>query len=78
MVTIVNVIEKRALILSVKIQVDKKEKQILVKKANKSKICTRSLNNKKTINLLGKLQFFVVPIMGRYIDAETLYQFLDV
>ena len=61
----VGIIEKRAFILSVKIQVDKKEKQILDNKANKRKIYNKSLNNNKnTVNLLGKLEFFLVPIMG--------------
>ena len=60
-VAMVGIIE----ILSVKIQVDKKEKQILDNKANKRKIYNKSLNNNKnTVNLLGKLEFFLVPIMG--------------
>ena len=64
-VVMVGIIEKRAFILSVKIQVDKKEKQILDNKANKRKIYNKSLNNNKnTVNLLGKLEFFLVPIMG--------------
>ena len=64
-VAMVGIIEKRAFILSVKIQVDKKEKQILDNKANKRKIYNKSLNNNKnTVNLLGKLEFFLVPIMG--------------
>ena len=72
-IAIVQIIEKRALILSVKIQVDKK-KQILDNKTNKRKIYSKSLNNNKnTVNLLGKLQFFFVPIMGQHIDIERLH-----
>ena len=75
----VEIIEKRTLILSVKIQVDNKEKQILDNKTNKHKIYTKYLNNNKsTINLLGKLEFFLVPITGRYINVEMLYQVADV
>ena len=75
----VEIIGGRALILSVKIQVNKKEKQILDNKTNERKIYTKSLkNNKNTINLLGKLEFFLVPITGRHIDVETLYKVVDV
>ena len=75
----VKMIKKGVLILSVKIQVNKKEKQILDNKPNERKIYTKSLkNNKNTINLLGKLEFFLVPITGRHIDVETLYQVADV
>ena len=38
-------IEKRALILSVKIQVDKKGKQVLNNKTNKGKMYNKSLND---------------------------------
>ena len=75
----VEIIEKRALILSVKIQINKKEKQILDNKTNEHKIYTKSLkNNKNTINLLGKLEFFLAPITGGHVDVETLYQVVDV
>ena len=75
----VKMIKKGVLILSVKIQVNKKEKQILDNKTNERKIYTKFLkNNKNTINLLGKLEFFLAPITGRHIDVETLYQVVDV
>ena len=60
-------------------QVNKKRKQILDNKTNERKIYTKSLkNNKNTINLLGKLEFFLVLITGRHMDIETLYQVIDV
>ena len=73
-VAMIEIIEKRTLILSVKIQVYKKKKQILDNKTNKRKIYIYiSLNNNKsTINLHGKLEFFLVPTTGRHIDVETL------
>ena len=75
----VEIIEKRALNLSVTIQVDKKEKPMLANKTNKRKTCTKSLNNNKNaINLLSKLKFLLVPITGRHIYVETLYQVVDV
>ena len=56
-----------------------KGKQILHNKTNKRKIYNKSLNNNKnTINLLGKLESFLVPITGRHIDVETLHQVVDV
>ena len=66
----VEIIEKRAF---------KIEKQILDNKTDKRKIYTNSLNNNKnTINLLVKLEFFLVPITGRHMYVETLYQGADV
>ena len=66
----VEIIEKRAF---------KIEKQILDNKTDKRKIYTKSLtNNKNTINLLVKLEFFLVPITGRHMYVETLYQGADV
>ena len=66
----VEIIEKR---------VFKIEKQILDNKTDKRKIYTKSLNNNKnTINLLVKLEFFLVPITGRHMYVETLYQGADV
>ena len=60
-------------------QVNKKGKQILDNKTNERKVYTKSLkNNKNTINLLGKLEFFIVLITGRHMDIETLYQVVDV
>ena len=56
-----------------------KGKQTLHNKTNKRKIYNKSLNNNKnTINLLGKLESFLVPITGRHIDVETLHQVFDV
>ena len=61
----VELIEKRTLILSVTIQVGKKEKQMLDNNTNKRKIYNMSLNNNKsTISLLGKLEFIFVAITG--------------
>ena len=75
----VELIEKRALILSVTIEVDKKETQMLDNNTNKRKICNKTLNNdKNTISLLGKLKFFLVRNTGRHIEVETLHQVLDV
>ena len=60
-VAMVKIIEKRALILEYK--------------TNNRKTYTKSLNNNKnTINLPGKLEFFLVPIKGWHIDVEMLYQ----
>ena len=73
----VELIEKRALILSVTIQVDKKEKQMLDNdnNTNKRKIYNKSLNNNKnTISLLGKLEFILVPTKERLINVGTLHQ----
>ena len=70
----VELIEKRA----VTIQVDIKGKQILHNETNKRKIYNKSLNNNNTINLLRKLESFLVPITGRHIDVETLHQVVDV
>ena len=65
-VAMIEIIEKRALVLFFKIQVEEKEKQILDNKLNKYKILTKSLNNdKNTLNLLQKLELFLVPIKGR-------------
>ena len=78
-IAMVEIIEKRALSLSVKIQVDKKEKQILDYKTNKRNIYIYIIslnNNKNIIKLLWKLEFFLVPITGRHIDVETLYQLI--
>ena len=62
----VELIEKRTLILSVTIQVGKKEKQMLDNNTNKRKIYNMSLNNNKsTISLLGKLEFIFVAITGQ-------------
>ena len=75
----VEIIEKRALILSVKIQINKKKKQILDNKTNERKIYTKSLkNNKNTVNLLGKLEFFLISITERHNDVKALYQVVDV
>ena len=53
-VAMVDLIKKRALVLSVTIQVDKKEKQMLDSNTNKRKIYNKSLNNNKnTISLIG-------------------------
>ena len=68
----VEITEKRALILSVKIQVDNKEKQILDNETSNRKLYMSLNNNKSAINLLGKLGFFLVLIEGRHINAETL------
>ena len=74
----VELIEKRALILSVTIQVDRKKKQMPDNNTNKRKLYNKTLNNSKnTISLLGKLEFFLVPITGRHINAETLHQVVD-
>ena len=70
----VELIEKRALILSVTIQVDKKEKQMLDNNTNKRKIYNKSLNNNKnTISLFGKLEFILVPTKERHINGGTLH-----
>ena len=75
----VDLIKKRALVLSVTIQVDKKEKQMLDSNTNKRKIYNKSLNNNKnTISLLGKLEFIHVTITGQCIAVETLHQVVDV
>ena len=74
---VVELIEKRALILSVTIQVDKKEKQMLDNdnNTNKRKIYNKSLNNNKnTISLLGKLEFILAPTKERHINVGTLHQ----
>ena len=78
-VAMVELIEKRTLILSVTIQVGKKEKQMLDNNTNKRKIYNMSLNNNKsTISLLGKLEFIFVAITGQHINVETLHQVVDV
>ena len=75
----VELIEKRALILSVTILSNKIEKQMLDNNTNKRKIYNKSLNNNEnTISLLGKLEIILVPITGRHIDVETLHQVIDV
>ena len=75
----VELIEKRTLILSVTIQVGKKEKQMLDNNTNKCKIYNKSLNNNKnTISFLGKFEFIFVTITGRHINAEALHQVVDV
>ena len=75
----VELIEKRALILSVTILSNKLEKQMLDNNTNKRKIYNKSLNNNEnTISLLGKLEIILVPITGRHIDVETLHQVIDV
>ena len=75
----VELIEKRALILSVTILSNKIEKQMLDNNTNKPKIYNKSLNNNEnTISLLGKLEIILVPITGRHIDVETLHQVIDV
>ena len=75
----VELIEKRALILSVTILSNKIEKQMLDNNTNKRKIYNKSLNNNEnTISLLGKLETILVPITGRHIDVETLHQVIDV
>ena len=74
----VELIEKRALILSVTILSNKIEKQMLDNNTNKRKIYNKSLNNNEnTISLLGKLEIILVPITGRHIDVETLHQVVD-
>ena len=74
----VELIEKRALILSVTILSNKIEKQMLDNNTNKRKIYNKSLNNNEnTISLLGKLEIILVPITGRHIDVETLPQVVD-
>ena len=75
----VELIEKRALILSATILSNKIEKQMLDNSTNKRKIYNKSLNNNEnTISLLGKLEIILVPITGRHIDVETLHQVIDV
>ena len=75
----VELIEKRALILSATILSNKIEKQMLDNNTNKRKIYNKSLNNNEnTISLLGKLEIILVPITGRHIDVETLHQVIDV
>ena len=75
----VELIEKRALILSVTILSNKIEKQMLDNNTDKRKIYNKSLNNNEnTISLLGKLETILVPITGRHIDVETLHQVIDV
>ena len=75
----VELIEKRALILSVTILSNKIEKQMLDNNTDKRKIYNKSLNNNEnTISLLGKLEIILVPITGRHIDVETLHQVIDV
>ena len=75
----VELIEKRALILSVTILSNQIEKQMLDNNTNKRKIYNKSLNNNEnTISLLGKLEIILVPITGRHIDVETLHQVIDV
>ena len=65
----VELIEKRALILSVTTQVNKKEKQMLDNNTNKRRIY------KRTVSLL--LEFFLVPTKIRHIDVETLHKVVD-
>ena len=78
-VAMVDLIKKRALVLSITIQVDKKEKQMLDSNTNKRKIYNKSLNNNEnTISLLGKLEFIHVTITGQCITVETLHQVIDV
>ena len=73
----VELIEKRVLIFSIIIQVDKK-KQVLDSITNKCKIYNTTLNNNKnTISLVGKLEFFLIPITGQHIDVETLHEVVD-
>ena len=73
----VELIEKRVLIFSIIIQVDKK-KQVLDSITNKCKIYNKTLNNNKnTISLVGKLEFFLIPITGQHIDVETLHEVVD-
>ena len=75
----VELIEKRALILSVTILSNKIEKQMLDNNTDKRKIYNKPLNNNEnTISLLGKLEIILVPITGRHIDVETLHQVIDV
>ena len=69
--------EKRVLIFSITIQVDKK-KQVLDSIKNKCKIYNKTLNNNKnTISLVGKLEFFLSLITGQHIDVEALHEVVD-
>ena len=69
--------EKRVLIFFITIQVDKK-KQVLDSIKNKCKIYNKTLNNNKnTISLVGKLEFFLILITGQHIDVEALHEVVD-
>ena len=69
--------EKRVLIFSITIQVDKK-KQVLDSIKNKCKIYNKTLNNNKnTISLVEKLEFFLILITGQHIDVEALHEVVD-